>query len=127
MIGTAFGLCIALQNFGMFLSPLVAGATLKTEKNDGYYWTLWYFAALALVCTLINIWVYIDDKKFRAGALDKVEKRPEHSEATEKRTSVTNSKIDDMSRDLIAEGIYSNQHQSTPYVWDSSHKGSGEI
>ena len=113
MIGTAFGLCIAFQNFGMFLSPLIAGQTLKTAKDDGYYWTLWYFAALALVCTLINIWVYIDDRKLRGGALDKVEKRPESD--ADKRTSVTNSRIDDMSRDLIAEGIYSNQHQSAPY------------
>ena len=73
MIGTAFGCCIALQNVGMFLSPLIAGQTLKTEKEDGYYWTLWYFAALALICTLINVWVYIDDKKNRGSALERVD------------------------------------------------------
>ena len=89
----------------MFLSPLVAGETLKTDKENGYYWTVWYFAACALVCTLINIWVYIDDTTLRGGVLSMVDV-PIAIQEENDRLTFNGANSREQSRDLIAEGIY---------------------
>ena len=91
---------------------------MKTSKDDGYYWTLWYFAALSLICTLINIWVYVDDKKLRGGVLDKIDRPGSQIEID--KSIITNSRIDDQSRDLIAEGIYN--HKESGPLYEGSNK-----
>ena len=74
MLGTAFGINAVLYNVGMFVSPLIAGQTLETGKKNGYFWTMFYFSALQVICTILNVWVYFDDLKNRGGALSKVDK-----------------------------------------------------
>ena len=109
----------------MFLSPLVAGETLKTDKENGYYWTVWYFAACALVCTLINIWVYIDDISLRGGALSMVDVPLSIIEEDDRDRLTFNFKnTREQSRDLIAEGIY-NAKNSGPL--DSGSFGSKQL
>ena len=61
MLGTGFGLNSIFFNFGMFVSPLIAGQTLKTSRKNGYFWTMIYFVVLQCICTIINIWIYFDD------------------------------------------------------------------
>ena len=112
MIGTAFGCSIALQNFGMFLSPLIAGETLETKKDNGYYWSIWYFSACALVCTLINIWVYIDDKSLRGGALTMVDVPLVSTGEIDRETFLGRGNSREQSRDLIAEGIHNAKHSA---------------
>ena len=72
-VGTAFGICTAVQNLGLTISPLIAGALLKTSKRDGYFWYLMYFCILAMIGIMLNVWLYIDDLKNRNGVLDKVD------------------------------------------------------
>ena len=74
LIGSAFGLCTAIQNIGLSISPLIASACLNTEKEDGYFWYLVYFCALCVVGFLINLLLYVDDITNRGGVLDKVDK-----------------------------------------------------
>ena len=46
MIGTAFGMHAVSYSIGMFFSPLIAGQTLETDKDNGYFWTMIYFAGV---------------------------------------------------------------------------------
>lgn len=74
LVGTAYGLCTAIQNIGLTISPLVGGVILdKTDKEDGYFYLMVYFAGLACCGIFFNVWLYIDDLKNRDGILDKVD------------------------------------------------------
>ena len=73
MLATAFGLNSVFFNLGMFVSPLIVGQTLKTTNLDGYLWTMIYFSCLSIVCILINIVLYWDDKTRRGGLLSKAD------------------------------------------------------
>ena len=74
LVGTAYGLCTAIQNIGLTISPLVGGFILdNTKKEDGYFWLMVYFAFLACCGIVFNVWLYIDDLKNRDGILDKVD------------------------------------------------------
>ena len=61
MLGTAFGINAVIYNVGMFGSPLIAGETLKTDKKNGYFWTMMYFTGLLIISTIVNVIIYIDD------------------------------------------------------------------
>ena len=66
-------MCTAVQNIGLTISPLLAALCLNTEKDGGYFWLMIYFCALSLIGLCINIWLYVDDIKYRGGILDKVD------------------------------------------------------
>ena len=74
MTGSAFGMCTAVLNIGLTISPLLAAQCLDTEKDGGYFWLMVYFCVLSLIGLGINIWLYIDDIRNRGGILDKVDK-----------------------------------------------------
>lgn len=74
-IATAYGLCTAIQNIGMTLSPLAAGSLLEhTTKDDGYFWYICYFELLGTIGIILNIILYVDDIKNRGGVLNRVDK-----------------------------------------------------
>ena len=74
LVGTAYGLCTAVQNVGLTISPLIAAATQHTKKQDGYFWLMIYFSALSCIGIVFNVWLYIDDLRNRGGILDAVDK-----------------------------------------------------
>jgi len=71
MLGTAFGMHSISYSVGLFVSPLIAGKTLETDKDNGYFWTMMYFAGLQCICCLANVLLYVDDHKNREGILSK--------------------------------------------------------
>ena len=77
LVGTAFGLCTALQNVGLMVSPLIAAQCLKTSKQQGYFWLMIYFSGVSCIGVVINVWLYYDDLANRGGILDKVAQKEE--------------------------------------------------
>ena len=73
LIGTAYGLCTAVQNIGLTISPLIGAALLNTPKEQGYFWLMMYFALLGCIGIVLNVWLYIDDIKNRKGILDAID------------------------------------------------------
>lgn len=74
LVGTAYGLCTAIQNIGLTISPLIGSTLLeRTTKEQGYFWLMMYFVALAAIGIVFNVWLYIDDLRNRGGILDKVD------------------------------------------------------
>lgn len=73
LIGTAYGLCTAVQNIGLTISPLISSACLETKKQDGYFWLMMYFSVLACCGIFFNVWLYFDDIRNRGGILDAVD------------------------------------------------------
>ena len=87
-LGTAFGLCTAVQNIGLTLVPFLIGTVLTStddddsgddkpkptqkEESTGYINAMIILAALAGVGVLAGIWLYIDDIKNRGGQLNNV-------------------------------------------------------
>jgi MFS family permease len=74
-VGSAFGICTAIQNIGLVISPLVVGfLTKKTSKNFGYFYMCVFFLILCGFGLFFNIALYINDIKYHDGILNKVEK-----------------------------------------------------
>lgn len=74
LVGTAYGLCTAVQNIGLTISPLVGGYLQEnTPKQGGYFWLMMYFCFLSAIGIVFNVWLYIDDLKNRGGILDRVD------------------------------------------------------
>jgi MFS family permease len=73
LVGTAYGMCTAVQNVGLFISPWVSSQCLKTSKQDGYFWLMMYYCVLAMIGIFFNVWLYFDDLRNRGGILDKVD------------------------------------------------------
>ena len=73
LIGTAYGLCTAVQNIGLTISPLISGVLLNTKREQGYFWLMMYFSFLACCGIVINLWLYVDDLKNHGGILDAVD------------------------------------------------------
>ena len=64
----------AVQNIGLTVSPIIAGYTLKTKRDQGYFWYFIFFDILAIIGTVLNVWLYFDDINKRKGILNKVDK-----------------------------------------------------
>ena len=63
-IGTAFGVITALQNFGLFFSPLVVGVIAdSTSLKHGYFWVSIFFSICALLGLFTTIWIHILDQR----------------------------------------------------------------
>jgi len=79
LVGTAYGLCTAIQNIGLTISPAISAACLQNGKEHGYFWLMMYFCALSCIGIVFNAWLYIDDIRNRGSVLDsvcKVEEEP---------------------------------------------------
>ena len=73
LVGTAYGLCTAIQNIGMTISPILSALCLKTSKQGGYFWLMMYYSALAIIGIVLNVTLYFDDLRNRGGILDAVD------------------------------------------------------
>ena len=73
LVGTAYGMCTAVQNIGLTISPFLSAQCLKTSKQDGYFWLMMYYSLLAVIGIIFNCWLYFDDLRNRGGILDKVD------------------------------------------------------
>ena len=62
-----------MQNIGLTISPWVSAQCLKTDKQDGYFWLMMYYCALACCGIVFNVWLYFDDLRNRDGILDAVD------------------------------------------------------
>lgn len=105
-VGTAFGVCTALQNAGLGLVPYLSGLINKrTEAKDfGYFWESVFWAGLITISLILDILLYIIDMR-TGGVLNKVDKgiqdlitspKPE-----ERRTIAENEEIDDNLKDYM--------------------------
>uniref|UniRef100_A0A7S3CLB5 Lysosomal dipeptide transporter MFSD1 n=1 Tax=Strombidium rassoulzadegani TaxID=1082188 RepID=A0A7S3CLB5_9SPIT len=73
-VGSAFGICTAIQNIGLVVAPLiVAKIHENTTRNFGYFWVCAFFVAINVVGLLLNLTLYYVDRKYYDGVLDKVE------------------------------------------------------
>lgn len=73
LVGTAYGMCTAVQNIGLTISPFLSAQCLKTSKQDGYFWLMMYYSLLGVIGIFFNCWLYFDDLRNRGGILDKVD------------------------------------------------------
>jgi len=73
-VGTAFGICTAIQNIGLVIAPtLVARIKTHTTKGYGYFWVMMFFVAVNCIGFCCNAYLYYIDIKYYDGVLDKVD------------------------------------------------------
>ena len=70
--GTAFGINASLSNLGVSLSPLLVGAwTFKSLKENTYFWVNISLGISSLIGSLLAIYLYIYDRLYLDGILQK--------------------------------------------------------
>lgn len=74
LLGSAFGLCTAIQNTGLTIVPLILTLTQNWSKTGTRYndLSLSVLALFGFIGIIINILLYLDDIKNRDGVLNKV-------------------------------------------------------
>ena len=73
-VGTAFGLCTAIQNIGLVIAPTVVGLIkTHTTRMYGYYWVLIFFISINIFALMMNMYLYHIDIKYHDGILNKVD------------------------------------------------------
>ena len=74
LLGSAFGLCTAIQNTGLTIVPLMLTLTQNWSKTGTRYndLSLSLLALFGCIGIVINILLYLDDIKNRDGVLNKV-------------------------------------------------------
>jgi len=86
-VGSAFGICTAIQNIGMVIAPTIVGVIKQHNiiehyvDPDGtehfvydYKWVDFFFICINVISLFLNLWLYIIDIKYYDGVLNKVEK-----------------------------------------------------
>jgi MFS family permease len=90
MLGSAFGLCTAVQNTGLTITPFIltllqslSKPSPKSNDNTVPYnnLSLSFLAFLGFIGFCINIWLYLDDINNRGGQLNNVYEKKEQLEA----------------------------------------------
>ena len=71
-VGTAFGICTAIQNIGLTIAPTIVGKI--KDKTGGYYWVMAFFVGINIVGLVLNITLYFVDIRQMDGVLNKVDK-----------------------------------------------------
>lgn len=61
LVGTAYGLCTAIQNIGLTITPLIAASCIKIGPSIGWFWLMMYFCLLSCIGIGLNTWLYYDD------------------------------------------------------------------
>jgi MFS family permease len=73
-VGTAFGICTAIQNIGLVIAPTVVGwLKTHTSRGYGYFWVLMFFVAVNILGFACNAYLYFIDIKYYEGVLNNVE------------------------------------------------------
>lgn len=75
-IGTAFGVCLSLQNIGLFIAPTAIGFIQEgtIDNNHGYFWPQICFVMVNVIGLILAVWLTIIDLKYHDGILYKVDK-----------------------------------------------------
>ena len=74
-VGTAFGICTAIQNIGLVIAPTIVGYIKQhTHKSHGYFWVLIFFVIVNIFGFCTNFYLYVVDIKYHDGILNKVDK-----------------------------------------------------
>ena len=47
---------------------------LKTKRDQGVFAEMMFYTALSLLSLVLNIWLYVDDLKYRGAVLSSVDK-----------------------------------------------------
>ena len=123
-IGTAYGLVTSVQNIGLTISPLIAGSMLKTKKDGGYFWYFVYFEVLAVIGICLNLWLYMDDLKYRGGILNKVDKGEELADLMATPRQDAKSKARQMREELAAKGDEGQKAALLEYKLDDEARAS---
>jgi len=88
-IGSAFGMVTSMQAIGLSIAPLVTGVLLG-KYPDNYTPVYMFLGSLSTIGVFFNIWLYIDDRKYRGSVLHNVPKQVNEMMAsptgTERRT-----------------------------------------
>jgi nitrate/nitrite transporter NarK len=77
-VGTAFGICTAVQNVGLVIAPPIVGA-IKDYTGE-YYYVCFFFVCINLVGIVLNIWLYIEDIRNMDGVLNNIDRTDRISE-----------------------------------------------
>lgn len=74
-VGTAFGVCTAMQNAGLAIGPTIGGAINEATKDIdfGYYWQAFYWSMLMVIAIFVDLALYYVDSK-RGWVLNRVDK-----------------------------------------------------
>ena len=73
-VGSAFGICTAVQNIGLVIAPTVVGIIKdNTTRGYHYYWVCFLFVCINVVGFVLNLWLYIIDIKKYGGILNNVD------------------------------------------------------
>lgn len=73
-VGTAFGMCMAIQNIGLSTAPTIVGAIKDhTSRGFGYYWVEFFFIVINVIGLLCNVALYFVDIKYYNGVLNRVD------------------------------------------------------
>ena len=74
-VGTAFGICTAIQNMGLVIAPTVVGyLKTNTERMFGYFWVMIFFICINIVGLGCNTYLYYIDRKYFDSVLHVVNK-----------------------------------------------------
>ena len=75
-VGTAFGMCTAIQNIGQGIAPLIYGPIHDhtQDKMFGWFWVDSFFVSMNLIGIVLHIALYIIDIKYHDGILNRVDK-----------------------------------------------------
>lgn len=80
-VGTAFGICMAIQNIGMAGGPLVVNYIKQhTERDFGYFWANIFYLGINITGLILHIALYFVDLAQNDGVLNKVDKGDELNE-----------------------------------------------
>lgn len=71
-VGTAFGICTAIQNIGLTIAPTIVG--FIKDRTGGYYWVMAFFVGINLIGFVLNICLYFVDINQMDGVLNKVDR-----------------------------------------------------
>lgn len=74
-VGTAYGICTAVQNIGLVVAPTLVGLIKENTKDNmyGYFWVLIFFIGVNVVGFVCNFYLYYIDIKYYDGILNKVD------------------------------------------------------
>jgi len=82
LLGSAFGMCTAVQNTGLTLTPLLLAYIQSISKTQTVYndLSLSFLSAIGVCGFCVNLWLYIDDINNRGGVLNNVAKKKQELE-----------------------------------------------
>lgn len=73
-VGTAFGICTAIQNIGLVIAPtIVSYLEEHTTRGYNFFWILVFFIGVNVIGLICNGYLYYIDLKYYDGILDRVD------------------------------------------------------